>query len=95
MCLRIESTQVPIEELALCLSLDKKDYGLSDLQEKAGQCPMCILAAIRQSKIMETYKEKCPREWESSGPLNLGWDFKEELKSIWATINEADAWDNY
>lgn len=99
MCAATKKEQKPIGDLVACLNLEKEDYGIAALCERAEECPACILAAIRQSKIRETYKATfaSEQEWsEAGGPLDLKWDFKEALKDFWARINEAayeaDAW---
>lgn len=99
MCAAIKKEQKALDALIACLSLAKPDYGIAELRELAEECPACILAAIRQSKIRETYKAASAneQEWsEEGGPLDLKWDFKEALKDFWARINEAayeaDAW---
>lgn len=46
------------------------------LREKTGNCPACILAAIRLAKI--------------PGPAVSDFDFKKERQSIWNDVNEAN-----
>jgi hypothetical protein len=43
------------------------------LRKEAGNCPACILAALRQSKIPYQYAY---------------FDFKEEVKKLWDEINQ-------
>jgi|HubBroStandDraft_5_1064220.scaffolds.fasta_scaffold486158_2 hypothetical protein len=89
--MHLEDEQKSASQLAACLSLDKPDYGIAELRDLAQECPACILAGIRQSKIMETYKAKftTEMEWsEAGGPLNLKWDFKESVKEFWSRVNE-------
>lgn len=96
MCLRMQSVQVPIEELKALIPssipmnhsefTDVYYYGenatptlnqaLKELRQAAEDCPMCILAAFRQSKI----------------PLPLVTDFKfdQELKDRWAILNDIE-----
>jgi hypothetical protein len=90
----IGDEQKPISALTACLSLDKADYGIEELKDLAQQCPACVLAGIRQSKIRETYRAKfaTEQEWsEAGGPLDLKWDFKEALKEFWSEVNSAQA----
>jgi hypothetical protein len=91
MCKQLETTQKPIAELISCLSLEKSDYGMGDLETKAQCCPMCILSAIRQSKIRETYKEQHPEEYQEHGPLYIDWDYKKALAKAWQEVNSAAA----
>lgn len=49
------------------------------LVEAAADCPACILAAIRQSKLLD------PENLEYTGAGTAFWfDFKAECKSFWA-----------
>lgn len=86
MCSRLGKEQKPIAELVACLSLDTDGYGMTELRELI-DCPVCVLAAIRQSKIMETYREQSPERWNETGPVDLKWDFKTALAETWAKFN--------
>lgn len=80
-----DEPQRSIIDLMMALNSQAEDHGMTELRKRATNCPMCILAAIRQSGI---------QKWDGdieSPPLNLGFDFKVELKSAWQTINEAKA----
>lgn len=46
------------------------------LREAAGDCPACMLAALRQAKI--------------PAPCAEGFNFTEEAKKIWSDINSAN-----
>lgn len=79
-----DEPQRPVAELMAALDeLSRPDYGLPELRRLAGNCPMCILAAVRQSGITK---------WDGdpeSPPLELDFNFKNELKAHWETINQA------
>ena len=76
---------------------------IASLRDAAGQCPACILAAIRQADLSQ-WKTLAP-DWEGYGkdakllPDEMwlgtghlfGFDFKAELKSAWNDHNEAIA----
>jgi len=71
-------------ELTALLAFGKESYGMKEVREAAENCPICILAAVRQSGI---------QKWDGdpeSPPIDLGFDFKAELKSAWETINDAE-----
>lgn len=46
------------------------------LRELTNNCPACIMAALRQANIPV--------------PMAKGFNFSEEMKVIWAAINDAD-----
>lgn len=46
------------------------------LREVAGNCPACMLAALRQKKIPV--------------PMATGFDFTEEMKTVWGRVNEVN-----
>ena len=48
---------------------------LVELRQRSGNCPACILAAIRQKKIPV--------------PMVTDFNFTKEMKAIWDNINEA------
>lgn len=57
---------------------------LSDLRTMTGNCPACILAAIRQSKVM------CRADNEAAVGIfgvTLNFDFKQECSIFWAQVN--------
>lgn len=68
----------PLEEAAFLgfsdLELQLKNT-LPKLREAAGNCPACILAALRQAKIPV--------------PAAHDFNFTEEMKSVWRDINDA------
>lgn len=53
-------------------SLFLEEAGVKALRELAGQCPVCMLAALRQSDVY----------------ARSGFDMKKELASLWADHNE-------
>lgn len=61
-----------------------------ELREDCENCPACILAAIRCSGIQ---KYEPDEDGENTGP-DLKFNFKEELASMWAQVNE-DRADRY
>lgn len=78
-----EQPQKPISELIAALSSREPDHAMATLRELADNCPMCILAAIRQSGICK---------WDGdpeSKPIDLGFNFKGELEAAWKNINDA------
>ncbi len=54
---------------------------LPALREATGNCPVCIMAALRQRGIPV--------------PLAEGFDYAKELKSIWETVNDDARQDRY
>lgn len=80
----IESAQKPIAALVGCLSLGKGDFGMKELRELAGDCPACILAAIRQSELQKSN----PSEEGWAPGLDFNFDFKSELQAFWNAQNE-------
>ena len=68
------------------LKLRPLENAMIELRRIAHNCPMCILAAIRQTGI-----QKWDGDPGGSGPPDLRFDFKKELEAAWQTINEADA----
>lgn len=55
------------------------------VRELASNCPMCILAAIRQSGICR---------WDGDPEFiapETGFDFKKEIKAFWNVIDEENA----
>ena len=85
LCLRTGLTQRPIAELMACLNTKKENGGLADLRELTENCPICILAAIRQSGI-------CKWDGDPENPAyTITFDFKMELASWWSEENNAKA----
>lgn len=77
--------QKPMPELRAALNTNLPDCGLKALRELTDNCPMCILATIRQSGAFK---------WDGdpeSPPPTIDFDFKAEVKSAWDTINDAKA----
>jgi hypothetical protein len=77
-----ETPQIPVADLRKALDTRLPDCGMAELRRISGGCPMCMLAAIRQSEI---------QTWDGDAehpPRDLGFDFKAELKAAWAGINE-------
>jgi hypothetical protein len=84
-----DTPQRPVAELRAAFNMRLPDFGMGTLRELAGDCPMCILAAIRQSGI-----SKWDGDPESGPPSDLKFDFKKELAEAWGIINDAKKEDN-
>jgi len=65
----------------------KEDFGMQELRDACENCPACILAAIRCSGIQ---KYELDEDGENTEP-DLKFNFKEELASMWADVNDARA----
>jgi len=74
-----------VETLAAHLNRWKEGFGMHELRDDCENCPACILAAIRCSGIQ---KYEPDEDGENTGP-DLKFNFKEELASMWQTINDA------
>ncbi len=86
MCAHVENKQTPIAELIAVLSLQKPDYGMAELRDLAHQCPVCILAAIRQSKIQIV--DRTGREEEYLQQPDFKFNFKKEVEDFWRELND-------
>lgn len=81
----LEGIQVPVKQLIAAINPRLPDRGLADLRRLAENCPMCILAAIRQSGI---------GKWDGdpeNPPITMDFDFEIELAAAWERINKAKA----
>lgn len=78
-CRLLENVQVPIEELKAALEADSVKIPV--LRELAGNCPTCILAAIRQYNVGLHPEDTLSPEFE----------FKKEMESFWKDYNESQA----
>ncbi len=56
---------------------DSVNAAIPALRKAAGNCPACMMAALRQAKIPV--------------PIARDFNFTEEMKSIWSDINSARA----
>jgi hypothetical protein len=83
-----DEPQKPISELRAVLH-GSGDFGMPELRSLANNCPICMLAAIRQSGICKWNGDP------ESAPLDVGFDFKRELEAAWKTINEAEHQSDY
>jgi hypothetical protein len=70
LCIRQESTHISDEAIKPALAL-----AMPKLRELANECPVCILAALRQKGIPV--------------PIVDGFNFKEELAEFWSGFNDA------
>lgn len=84
-----DQSQVPMDELVSVLTLDGTDGGLEELRKLTGNCPMCILAAIRQFRIKN--KEAYDAVDFINGTREFNFDFKAELSKFWQDQNDARA----
>lgn len=72
--------------------------GLARLEEVSGGCPACMLSAIRRIPIhypggyQDGRTEPHQLTNESVGDSLSRWKYKEAMKEVWATINEANCW---
>jgi hypothetical protein len=65
-----------------------KDRGLAALREFVGNCPACILAALRQTEMCKGYADE-----EGYSPPAIGkeqFDFKKELAEVWSEVRSND-----
>lgn len=81
------------------VNAEQKEIEPKNLREESGGCPCCMLAAIRQGRsLLPTYSyavyTNCS-EHEPTGesdpyPYGVKFDFKAEMKTGIANINEAN-----
>lgn len=84
LCATLKNEQRPMDELTAVLAVEKDGYGMKELRELCRNCPACILAAIRQSKIITKTLEQYPYDY-----VDLQFDFKQELQAFWDAHNDA------
>lgn len=87
----VEGTQRPMAELINALTSCGTDFdaGLEKLKELADDCPACILAAIRQSKV-QTPDEYDKQDDTFISGVHINFNFKEALKEMWSQHNNAE-----
>jgi hypothetical protein len=88
LCARVGEEQQPLADLVAALGAGDYD-GLAVLRNLAGNCPTCILAAIRASGLQR------PMTFDSNGEcadpgFHVEFEFRDELKSWWADVNNAE-----
>lgn len=83
MCRRLELSQQPIERLKAVFESE----GLRGLREATGNCPVCILAALRQSGAFRYDPD--PTDGSTLPPPDF--DFKKELTAANIKANEIQA----
>ncbi len=89
-CYQAELVQEPMRRLLSALGKgDKK--GMADLREVAEGCPACMLAAIRQSDIMENGEEDKWGAITLHCDAALGFNFKKEAEQFWSELNSLQA----
>ncbi len=99
MCRESGLDQKPIDDLvtALLCHGDNYDEGLKVLREVADNCPSCILAAIRFSKVQRPpvliSEDGFGYEKYDDG-VHINFDFMEEKKAFWASVNDAKKWED-
>lgn len=80
-CDKLQEVQQPLVELLRVY----KDGGLKELRAVAGNCPMCILwalkAALKPEEIFESYEHD--------------FDFKKELDDFWKEYNQLQREEQY
>jgi hypothetical protein len=79
MCNLMGFRQKPIAELITALGHGHKEH-LDRLRDVAENCPVCILAAIRQSGIQDSMDEEGSGHW-------VEFNFKIELKAMMKEFN--------
>ena len=86
----VDEPQRPMPELIAILTAHVRDNdwdkAMSDLRDATDNCPVCILAAIRQSEVQ---KYQIDDEGPSGG-ADLKFDFKAELAEFWKEVNAAE-----
>lgn len=90
MCKASGGEQLPIEELAKCIDISLPDEGLDRLRDASGNCPACMLAALRQCGAYRpgyTLMYSPMLRNLCIGNLPDGFDFKAEAKSWWDEFN--------
>lgn len=61
-----EDSQKPMQEMIEAISISNHEEGFKKLRELVDGCPVCILAALRQSKSYEfdfDFKKECTEFW--------------------------------
>ena len=89
-----EDGQRPIAELIAALTKRETEYrksgngkaALEDLRDAASGCPMCMLAALRQSRADAVEVDE-----EGMFGVEFGFDFKKELAEFWQSVNAAES----
>lgn len=99
---RIGEPQPPLADLIGALESGGEDWaaGLSALIDASGECPTCILAALRQSPKLKATRD---RYWTESpldnalSPLEQkgldtirAWNFKAKMAKWWRDVNGAE-----
>jgi hypothetical protein len=84
MCAVAELKQYPIMELIATLKIQPPNEDGLKMEPNDMACPVCTLAAIRQSGIAEAENMFDKKTWS-------GWDFKAAVATFWAIINDARA----
>ncbi len=80
MCGKLGQPQPKMTELIALLSgKDTVAESLPKLRDAAGECPICILAALRQAKVLDQFVEG-------------RFDYKKECARIFAEMNADDCY---
>jgi len=78
MCKHLGDDPQPMDELILILTSHGNNWetAMNALRNATNNCPVCILAAIRQSGIQKNNTD-----------IDLHFDFKAELANFWREYN--------
>ena len=80
-----------MKELIDVLGLGGED-GLKRLREATENCPACMLAAIRQSRINEYEHDEDGIHPIIPNSKQVVFNFKNEMQSFWNDVNQARDW---
>jgi hypothetical protein len=88
LCAHVGKEQRPINDLVAAVRVVTADgdrvVDIQGLRDITGNCPACILAALRQSNVMK---------WDGDPedvPPRTDFDFKTEMKSWWSELNDLE-----
>ena len=68
------------------------DDGVESLRTAANECPTCMLAAIRQSKLQ--YAPEADEDGYTPG-FHVNFDYQAEKEAWWAARNQEDQYNEY
>jgi len=91
LCARVGEEQKPLADLVAALDCGDA-AGLKAVRDLSGNCPTCILAAIRASKLqtpgeMDKF-ENGEERWIEG--FHVEFEFRDELKSWWTDVNNSE-----
>lgn len=74
----------------------KEKEAIAELRKAAGNCPACMLAAIRQSRKLRTHREHTTIMDPDNGFEALcSFNFKTEMRDLWADFNNHQYEEDY